>query len=95
MMRLVIVAAMASILLGGCGSRPESSGSVNLGLLPTSPARVSDDTAASLSEKIIHRAREFRGNPWPLGILTGAVLLVALGLGVYTVGVAYRHPAGR
>jgi hypothetical protein len=94
MMRRAIVVAVASILLGGCGSRAESSSGVNLGLLPTSPAGFSDDTAASLPEKIIHRAREFRGNPLPLAVLTGTVLLVALGLGVYTVGVAYRHPAG-
>ncbi len=94
-MRLAIAVALASILLGGCGSRTGSSGGVNLGLLPTSPAGFSDDTPASLPEKIIRRAREFRGNPWPLAVLTGTVLLVALGLGVYTVGVAYRHPAGR
>jgi hypothetical protein len=95
MMRLAIAVVVASILLGGCGSRPEPSGGVNLGLLPTSPAGFSDDAPASLPEKIIHRAREFRGNPLPLGILTGVVLLVALGLGVYTVGVAYRHLDGR
>ncbi len=92
-MRRAIVVAVAGILLGG--SRAESSSGVNLGLLPTSPAGFSDDAPASRPEKIIQHAREFRGNPWPLGILTGAVLLVALGLGVYTVGVAYRHPAGR
>jgi len=45
-----------------------------------------------LPEKLIQIARSFRGNPWPLGVLTATVLLIALVLGAYTLFVAYREP---
>jgi hypothetical protein len=98
MMRLALVLALLGVVLGGCGHRNErapgqASGTFSLGAKPTSPAGVGSDTAATLAERIVQRGRQFRGNPLPLGVLTGSVLLVALGLGVYTIRVAYHPPS--
>jgi hypothetical protein len=61
--------------------------------VPTRPAGAGAETTASLPLRALLWARSFRGNPVPLGILTGAVLLVALGLGAYTIALVYRRPA--
>jgi hypothetical protein len=39
--------------------------------------------------------RNSKGDLPVLGVLTGSVLLMALGLGVYTVALVYRRPSGR
>lgn len=100
MRRLAIVLILSGAALGGCGASPTvpapgpTASGFDLGSLPTSPAGFSDDTPPTLAQRIIRRARAFRGNPEPLGVITGAVLLAALVFGVYTIGVAYREPAG-
>ena len=50
--------------------------------------------ATGLPAKAVYLAREFRGNPMPLAVLTGSVLIAALALGLYTLRVAYRLPPG-
>jgi hypothetical protein len=95
--RLALVLVLSSLVLGGCGSRVESTQGPtapgpSLGALPTSPAGGADDTPTALPEKLIQIARSFRGNPWPLGVLTATALLIALVLGAYTLFVAYREP---
>jgi hypothetical protein len=60
--------------------------------VPTSPAGGPQAAPATLPERFMQRARTFRGNPVALGVLTGAILAVALGLGLYTLHVAYRRP---
>jgi hypothetical protein len=77
---LVLILSLA--LLAGAGSA--------LADVSTSPAGVPDVTPSALPQKVLQEGREFRGNPLPLGVLTGAVLLVALGLGVYTLVLVYR-----
>jgi hypothetical protein len=50
------------------------------------------DAHAALPRALIARGREWRGNVWPLGVLTGALLGVAAVLGLYTLALVYRHP---
>jgi hypothetical protein len=95
MRRLVLALAVSGALVGGCGDRagpaPEvaSPGPV-ITDVPTSPAGFSDQAPAGLLQAIVHWGRRFRGNPAPLGIVTGAVLLGALALGVYTLSLVGR-----
>jgi hypothetical protein len=95
---LALVLALLGAVLGGCGHRDErapgqASGIFGLGAKPTSPAGVGSEAAATLAERVVQYGRQFRGNPIPLGVLIGAVLLVALGLGIYTIRVAYHPPS--
>jgi hypothetical protein len=97
-MRIVaLLLILGTLSLDGCGPRvptasePEVNGTP-LGRLPTSPTGVGDEAPAGLPARVIFRAREFRGNPIPLGVLTGSVLVAALVLGLYTVRLAYRRP---
>ena len=93
MMQLTLILALCAVLLGGCGRGGEpTSGGPPRGDVATSPAGVDEDAPAALPHRVIQRAREFRGNPIPLGILTGTVLLVAFVLGVYTLYLVYRRP---
>ena len=98
MRTLIVLLLAASLATTACGPRaPSSADSVPapgpaLGALPTSPAGIGGHAAEGLPARLIYRAREFRGNPLPLAVLTGAVLLGALALGLYTVRVAYRRP---
>jgi hypothetical protein len=90
MRRLALAVVLAVMLVGGCadraGAAPElaASGPVFVDV-PTSPAGFSDQAPAGPLQAIVHWGRRFRGNPAPLGIATGAVLVGALGLGVYTL----------
>jgi hypothetical protein len=94
---LTVSLLLGSLAIAGCGPRAPwaaepAPSEVGLGALPTSPAGVGPRAGTGLAELAVHRAREFRGNPIPLAVLTGGVLVVALGLGLYTVRVAYRRP---
>jgi hypothetical protein len=95
MRQLAILLVLTAVGLSGCGFRVESTGPraawSNLGGMPTSPAGGSDDASAAMPARLIQYARHFRGNPAPLGVLGVAVLLTAVGLGVYTLRVAYRR----
>ncbi|HEX2438999.1 MAG TPA: hypothetical protein VHT71_11900 [Methylomirabilota bacterium] len=91
MKHVISALLLASILFTAAAGHTEPAGGIGIGREPTSPAGYSDETPSSLPERAIHAARGFRGNPVPLGVLTGAILVVALGFGIYTVGAAYRH----
>jgi hypothetical protein len=95
MRQLAIVLVLTVVGLSGWGSRVESAVPSltwsNLGGMPTSPAGGIDDASAAMPARLIQYARRFRGNPEPLGVLGVAVLLIAVGLGVYTLRVAYRR----
>jgi hypothetical protein len=50
---------------------------------------VSDEpTPSALPQRLVQRGRQFRGNPGPLAVITGVMLLVAAGLGVFTIVLA-------
>lgn len=82
---------LVAFLLVAVPVAAEPVGGVSLGREPTSPAGWSDETPPTLAERLVHAARRFRGNPRPLGILTGTVLVGALGFGLYTIALAYRR----
>jgi len=97
-MRRLIVALALSSLLSGCGDgapapRPPVAGAGS-SLAATSPTAPDPPAALALPRRILHRARLWRGNPVPLGVVTGALLVVSLGLGVYTLGLAWRGASG-
>jgi hypothetical protein len=96
---LTLVVLLGTLSMVGCGPRapsvdPSESGGIGLGALPTSPAGAGARAAAGLPARVIDFARGFRGNPVPLAVLTGGVLVAALGLGLYTIRLAYRQPPG-
>jgi hypothetical protein len=95
---LLIVLIVGTTWLGACGPpRVEAAQgpvSPGFGMLPTSPAGGADDPSASIPARLMLRARAFRGNPGVLAVLDAAVLLVAVGLGIYTLSVAYRRSPG-
>ena len=100
MRRLALALMLSAVVLNGCGSRvdstrPAESPPTSLGAGPTSPAGTADDASAAMPHALIQHARHYRGNPPPLGLLFGTVLLVALALGLYTLRVVYRSPASR
>jgi hypothetical protein len=84
-MRRLLVLSLSAALLGGCGGLDAS-----LVGVPTSPAGYDDEAPSALPLKVIEWGRQFRGNPIALGVLTGAALLVALGLGAYTLHLVHR-----
>ena len=96
--RGVLVLTLSVVLLGGCGHGVEPTpGTITRGVVlvdvPTSPAGFSGNApAAGLLQAIVQHGRAFRGNPLSLGIFTGILLVVALGLGAYTIRLTYRHP---
>ena len=99
MRTVALILLLGSLWAAGCGPRSPSvdnsvPGEPGLGTLPTSPAGVGSRVATGLPAKAVYLAREFRGNPMPLAVLTGSVLIAALALGLYTLRVAYRLPPG-
>jgi hypothetical protein len=99
MRTVALVLLLGSVWASGCSPRsPQVDTSAlsgtGLGSLPTSPAGIDAREVSGLPARAIYLAREFRGNPIPLGVLTASVLVAALALGLYTVRVAYRRPPG-
>jgi hypothetical protein len=93
MKKLMLGLSLALLLSASTPAVTEAAGGFSVGLEPTSPAGYADDTpSSSVPQWLIHRARSFRGNPVPLGVLTAAILVVALAFGIYTVAGAYRQP---
>jgi hypothetical protein len=84
-MRRLLVVSLSVMLLGGCGASDTF-----LRGVPTSPAGFDDEAPAALPRRIIQQGRQFRGNPIALGVLTGAALVAALGLGAYTLHRVHR-----
>jgi hypothetical protein len=92
---LAVALALVAALAAGCarhaGVPGPAAGGAGSPREATSPTVASDEAPSALPARVLYRAREFRGNPVPLGVLTGAVLVVALGLGVVTLLNAYRR----
>jgi len=101
MRRLGLALVLAGALTAACDGggywhdathRPATPGSGS----PQEATGPTMDPAAAESHSALPRAalqlgRRWRGDPPVLGIVTGSVLLVALGLGVYTILLAYRR----
>jgi hypothetical protein len=99
-MRRLLILSVLLVLFAGCGAPSETPRSSDtpgprLTDLPTSPAGVGDDVPSALPEKLIQRGRQSGGNPILLGMLTGAILAAAVGLGAYTLYLIHRdHRSG-
>jgi len=101
-MRRLGIALIIAGLLAGCDGggywhdvthrpRTPGSGSLQEATGPTvDPA--APDTHSALPRAALELGRRSAGDPPLLGILTGSVLLIALGLGIYTIRLAYRRP---
>jgi hypothetical protein len=61
----------------------------------TGPTADPDAHGSALPRALVARGRDWRGNVVPIGVMTGIVLLAALGLGVYTIVIAFRRPPER
>jgi hypothetical protein len=91
-----LAVVIASLVLSGCGASSPSgappSGPVSTGAgssaAATSPTVSDEPMPSALPQRLVQRGRQFRGNPVPLAVITGAVLLAALGLGVFTIVLA-------
>jgi hypothetical protein len=84
--------ALGMLLLSGCtiGNPPGPAGPTGAGsaATATSPAGSELAPGAPALQRLMHHARQYRGNPAWLGVLVGALLLVGLGGGV---SVLLRH----
>jgi hypothetical protein len=97
MRRLRIAFAMLALLLAACtGYRqdathrpPPSAGAPEVSTGPTA------DPAAhpsALARTVVAVGTRSRGDLPVLGVATGVMLLVALGLGLYTIALVFRRP---
>jgi hypothetical protein len=72
-------------VLSGCASDPPAltpTAGAGSAEAATSPTAGEPPSTAPLGQRLIHRARQYRGNPTWLGVITGALLVVGLGFGV-------------
>jgi hypothetical protein len=60
--------------------------------IATSPTGVDLSKTSGPLQDLVERARLYRGNPPPLGVLIGTLLLAALVLGIVTLALAWRSP---
>jgi hypothetical protein len=97
MRRLQIAVAGLGLLLAACTGyrydathRPPPSAGVPG--VSTGPTADPDAHASALPRAVVALGTKSRGNPPALGVLTGVMLLAALGLGVYTLALVYRRP---
>jgi hypothetical protein len=88
---ILVLTLLATGVVPAVAQEPPGS-SHPLGSMPTSPAGARDK-ADGILDTLNARARSFRGNPLPLGVLTSVVLVTAGVLGVYTIRVADRDGA--
>lgn len=87
---------MILALVTGCsGYRQDathrSAPSAGADVSSTGPTADPDAHLSALPRAVVRMGRDAGGDLPVLGVLIGAVLLVALGLGVYTVGLVYRQ----
>jgi hypothetical protein len=91
MNRRGIVMALTVLLLWGGDAEAWVPSGAGTAQAATSPTAGDPAPSASLPERILHRARQYRGNPAWLGVVTGALLVVALGFGAVTLAAAARE----
>jgi len=96
-MRRLVVLFLLIAAVGGCtGYRQDathrSGPSAGAAVSSTGPTADPDAYSSALPRAVIRMGTRSRGNLPALGVLTGAVLVVAMGLGVYTIRLVYRRP---
>jgi len=96
MRRSVGVLVVLLALVAGCtGYRQDathrSAPSAGAAVSSTGPTADPDAHVSALPRAVVRMGQRWRGDLPPLGALTGAVLLGALGLGVYTIALVYRR----
>src|SRR3954471_10789610 len=95
MRRFGIALAVLAVVTGCAGYRqdatqrscPSAGGDVS----STGPTADPDAHLSALPRAVIRMGRDAKGDLPVLGVLTGSVLLAALVLGVYTVGLVVRR----
>src|SRR5262245_10693204 len=89
--------ALCIALLAGCGggTPPEPPASAGVRWLPnaTSPTAPDPPRSAPLPDRMFQAARHYRGNPAWLGVITGGLLLLAVGAGAVTLVRLWRGDA--
>jgi|SRR5882762_371439 len=95
MRRLGVVLVILALVTGCSGYRQDathrSAPSAGADVSSTGPTADPDAHLSALPRAVVRMGRDAGGDLPVLGVLIGAVLLVALGLGVYTVGLVYRQ----
>ena len=99
-MRRLTLALVVLALASGCaGYRQDathrSAPSAGAAVSATGPTADPEGHTSALPRAVVAMGRTSKGDLPVLGALTGSVLLMALGLGVYTVALVYRRPSGR
>jgi ABC-type enterochelin transport system substrate-binding protein len=96
MRRLAIVLVVVTAVSGCAGYRQDathrSAPSAGAASSATGPTADPDAHLSALPRAVVAMGRNARGDLPALGVLTGVVLLTALGLGVYTIRLVYRRP---
>jgi hypothetical protein len=97
MRRLRIAFVVLGLLLAACtGYRQDAThrppASAGAPAVSTGPTADPDAHPSALARTVVAAGTRSRGDLPALGVLTGVILLVALGLGVYTIALVYRHP---
>ena len=95
MRRLGVVLAVLALVTGCSGYRQDathrSAPSAGADVSSTGPTADPDAHLSALPRAVIRMGRDAKGDLPLLGVLTGSVLLAALVLGVYTVGLVVRR----
>jgi hypothetical protein len=90
MKKRAISLALGILLLSGgaVDSPPTRAQGAGTAVAATSPTGAELPTGASALQRLLHHARQYRGNPIWLGVAVGALLLLGLGSGAV---VLVRH----
>ena len=99
MRRLTAVLILAVLVAGCSGYRQDathrSAPSAGAAVSATGPTADPDAYHAALPRAVLKMGRDAKGDLPVLGALTGTVLLVALGLGLYTIALIHRRTTKR
>jgi hypothetical protein len=96
---LMVVVVLSGALLSGCSygepTQGPATGGTGTAAVATSPTASDDPAPSALPQAALQQARQFRGNPRLLAVFMGALLVAALALGAFTVGLAVRRSSNR
>ena len=97
--RVGVLLALLALVTGCAGYRQDAThrSAPSSGAAASSTGPTADPAAhvSALPRAVVRMGQNWRGDLPPLGVLTGVVLLVAAGLGVYTVALVYRRSERR